>query len=83
MLSLLADSVARFAVAEAKDVAPETKSIRGSRMDLALPTPGSFTGKLLSLEGGKFTCFLLVSFAPRLLPSLLTAIGKWSNLIGL
>ena len=43
VLSLLADSVARFTVAPESEVAPATRNLPASRMDLALPPPGAST----------------------------------------
>ncbi|VDK32850.1 unnamed protein product [Taenia asiatica] len=43
VLSLLADSVARFTVAPESEVAPSTALLPSSRMDLMLPPPGAST----------------------------------------
>lgn len=43
MLSLLADSVARFTVAPESEVAQATWHLPASRMELALPPPGACT----------------------------------------
>ncbi|EUB63164.1 Alkylated DNA repair protein AlkB [Echinococcus granulosus] len=43
VLSLLADSIARFTVAPESEVAPSTSLLPASRMDLALPPPGAST----------------------------------------